>query len=335
MKRLVSISVCLIIFMLVTNVATGDSGVINPDFNISEPGQNAVIGWNETHEKLILSTHFTHEAEEKIQALRVIPFPSLPSVKESDDEVFKEVDKILDELMKSKRDKRDSIGIPKGASTGGVDTEWSTQIGSHNLTAYQVNSSKSFGEIVREKFEAHGTPGWDMNDSVEKVIKDYLQRGIRYFVIDIVDLKGKGGKAEPLLYEFRTDELYYPLLISSLSKEVGKIQLAVFSKKMIDSKEFKKSHLDLECYTWLTQKEVKDVSDKISCMFDKDKIAFTYFSYRGFHLKEYRDILTSSYKEYPRKPDKLPFIALLIFIGSSSTLVWYDLRDEESDNDEN
>lgn len=326
MKRVLAITVFALLFASVVGVASGDSGIINPYAKISEPGQNAVIGWNETHEKMILSTDFRHEADRKIEAVRVIPFPSLPSVKESDDKVFEEIDKILSDLMYSVGGDSQEIGLSAADTDGGAVVKWSTDIGSHNLTAYEVNSSEYFGEIVKRKFKGEDIQDWEMDSSVENIIEDYLERDIRYFVIDVVDLEGRGGKAEPILYEFQTDELYYPLVISGLSERVGGVKVAVFSKKMMGSEEFERLHLDLQCYDWMDKIEVKDVSPEISSMFDKDKIAFTYFAYRWYDLDDLRDISTSTYATYPGRPTWIPYAFTALFLGISSLVIWYELK---------
>ncbi len=326
MKRVLALTVFTLVSIAAIGVACADSGVVNPSTKISEPGQNAVIGWNETHEKMILSTDFRHEADGKIKAVRVIPFPSLPSVKESDDKVFEEIDKILSDLMYSVGGYKKDIGLSRGGVDRGAVVKWSTDIGSHNLTAYEVNSSEYFGEIVKRKFKGEDIQDWEMDSSVENIIEDYLERDIRYFVIDVVDLEGRGGKAEPILYEFQTDELYYPLVISGLSERVGGVKVAVFSKKMMGSEEFERSYLELQCYDWMDKIEVKDVSPEISSMFDKDKIAFTYFVYRWYDLDDLRDISTSTYATYPEKPTWIPYVFAVLFVGISSPIIWYELR---------
>ncbi len=337
MKRLVSILTCVMISISVIGVAAGDSGVINPRSKISEPDQKAVIGWNGTHEKLILSTNFTHEADEKIQAVRVIPFPSLPYVKQSHEKIFEKVDEIVKDLTETTKIERFNTQGFQG--TNGVKIEWKADIASHNLTAYRVNSPKEFSEIVREKFESILSKSWEMENPIEEVIDNYLERELQYFVIDMVDLGDSGGLAEPLLYGFQTESLYYPLLISSLSERVDRIDLAIFSKKLIDPAGFKDSHLNIECYTWLSKRQVRDVSKDISEMFDtgifeRDKIAFSYFSNEKYDEVRYRDIVTSSYKENPRRLNGLSVIALSVFLCSSSILAWFDLKYNSREKDE-
>lgn len=238
MKKIITLSICILILLSLAGSAAGDSGAVSPDYEISEPGQNAVIGWNETHEKLILSTDFRRDDDGEEVAVRVIPFPSLPSVEKSDDEVFEEVDDILSGLLESRERTGDEGAIGADGNGDDVKVEWTTDIGSHNVTAYRVNSSQVFGELVKSKFKSEDVADWEMDEDIESVIKDYLERDLNYFVIDIVDFEGEGGKVVPLMYEFPTAELYYPLLISGLSKRVGDVKLAVFSKKMMDSEEF-------------------------------------------------------------------------------------------------
>lgn len=275
---------------------------------------------------MILSTDFRYEANRKIEAVRVIPFPSLPSVKESDDEVFEEVDKILSDLMYSVGGDHKAFGLSAGGADRGASVKWSTEIGSHNLTAYEVNSSEYFGEIVKRKFKAEEIQGWEMDKSIESIIEDYLERDIRYFVIDVVDLEERGGKADPILYEFQTEELFYPLVISGLSERVEVVKVAVFSKKMMDSEEFERSDLELQCYDWMDKNEVKDVSPEISSMFDKDKIAFTYFAYWWHNPDDLRDISTSTYTTYPERPTWIPYVFTVLFVVISSPIIWYELR---------
>ncbi|MEF8833203.1 MAG: hypothetical protein V5A66_06795, partial [Candidatus Thermoplasmatota archaeon] len=129
MKKIITLSICILLLLSLAGSATGDSGAVSPDYEISEPGQNAVIGWNETHEKLILSTDFRRDDEirndgEKQTAVRVIPFPSLPSVEKSDDEVFEEVDDILSDLLESRERTGDEGAIGADGKRDDVNVEW-------------------------------------------------------------------------------------------------------------------------------------------------------------------------------------------------------------------
>ncbi|MCK5640975.1 MAG: hypothetical protein KAJ19_09270, partial [Gammaproteobacteria bacterium] len=69
-----------LLFPAVPPAASGDGGMfwdVN-DFDVTEPGQNAIIAWNGTHETLILSVDVQTSGGDT-KAVHVVPFPSLPS----------------------------------------------------------------------------------------------------------------------------------------------------------------------------------------------------------------------------------------------------------------
>lgn len=312
----------LVFTMSITASVTADSGPISPPgFHIDEPGQQAVIAWNGTSEKLILSTDFrTYDQVDKF--IRVTPFPSLPEVRESSNEVFKKVDKKIEELTYDTHSTMFFTTSMGAGSSNGVQIEWQKEIGAHNLTAYHVDEASQFAALVENKFQAEGIDGWEMTDNITGIIERYLQNDIPYFVMDVVDLEGREGSTEPLLYEFKTEELFYPLVISELAHEVESCRLAVFTPEMIDEKAFSDARLKLYAYDHMGKGECKEISPEISSMFQEDEIAFSYFSTSWKEVNLESDIQTSGYTTHPSKPLNPGYIFAGSFLGLCALSVY-------------
>lgn len=319
------ILVLIIVTSSLAPMTKGDSGIIIPEdsMDVSEPGQKAVIGWNGTSEKLILSTDF--DSKQSSKGVRVIPFPSLPSVEPSERGVFTNVTDLIDDIT---YDDSKTVGgmLPSGSMQGGdVSVRWKKEIGSHGLTAVQVNDTSEFIHFVNEKFESEGLDSWESSSDINMVIDDYLDRGFDFFVLDIVDLDQGETSTVPLQYTFKTKKLYYPIVISRLAERVGPVSLALFTNQMIDEEYMEEKNFELLGYKYMTSTETEKISSELSSMFSKDEIAFSYFyNYIGYYpIPEYgTDIYTSETTPYPRKPFPTRFILLGIFLTSVISVVY-------------
>ncbi len=178
---------------------------LTPNVSVYEPGQKAVIAWNGTEEILILSTDVT--ATGKTLALEIMPLPSNPkAIEPASFQSFT----VLQELIwrYAPQNYRDLGGK-------GVEITFHKKIGAHDVTVIRASNASELiywaedflrESGIRQRFTLH---------SFTSVIEDYMARGFRYFVLDLITVTPEPNSVNPILYRFETSFLYYPLKISS------------------------------------------------------------------------------------------------------------------------
>ncbi len=202
-------------------VSLADGGIVYwpPDIHLSETGQKAICAFNGEKEVLIISNDL--ESDKETKALRIIPLPNKPEVKEGSFETFEKLVGLLDKKFEKMREgKWGETTLDQGqAPQKGVEILFEKKIGSHNLTVVKVNDIEEFLKWIKSFEEENNLSAKTISSEFREGVNNYLLRGINYFVFDVIEIDGKRS-TEPLIYEFKTNYLFYPLLITGVS-EVG------------------------------------------------------------------------------------------------------------------
>ncbi len=342
--------VLILTLVLFIPLVKGDGGIIPPTPStpsISEPGQNAIIGWNGEKERLILGNHFRVHGDQEVTAIRIVPFPVSPTVKKADSRVFDRVDnevkrikrrhipEWMDDRIRWEISQKQRLWKPGVEKYGDISVKWRSNIGSHNLTVYYVNDVNEFTSFVYEKFRAEGIQleiDLKTYQKTQRVIESYLDRNINYFVMDVVQIDGE-TKVEPLMYEFETERIYYPLVISKLASSVNKLKLAVFTKgKPTYNGLCKSPNLRMWAEGWMDKRGVDKISGKIASLFDEGPIYFGFYSNID-NLDLSNDIYTQQLKVKPTK--SYPYFSILslsLAIIVSLLFIYPDYRREDGEN---
>jgi hypothetical protein len=206
----------LLSILLIPLTIKADGGYIPLiDVNVWAPGQKAVIAWNGTREILILSLDVYADSDSKV--LKIIPLPSYPiRIEEGDTEIFEELNEFLYEYARS---------ITAYTETGAFIVLYKV-IGPHNITVIEANSVEDFINWAEEYLLINGIEYSISSPRVEEVITKYIEDGIRYFVFDLIDLSSVPQNIKPIIYEFESDKLFYPLEISSLAQ--GPVNIVLY-----------------------------------------------------------------------------------------------------------
>ncbi|GEM_PF-861777 len=223
--------ILLLIFLLypVPN-ASADRGSIPITAEIGssvfEPSQSAVIAWNGVEEILILTTEsYTSKGG---KTLEFLPLPSKPTaVEEAPEETFDRALKlIVKKAPKIYRGRGTKNGREVKGNTPGVEVVMETIIGPHDITVVRVGDLDDFYNWLTNFFKKEGLPEIPRKAAEFKgIVSSYIDRGINYFVFDVVDTNDSPEGIKPLLYRFSTERLYYPLYISSKISGDTKIKL--------------------------------------------------------------------------------------------------------------
>ena len=195
--------------------ASADRGVIpGSDADVYNPGQKAVIAWNGEREILILSTDLYSSKETK--ALEILPLPSKPEVRKGTLETFKNIQKVI---------LNHSPALP-GKRAAELTVVFHEKIGAHDITIVKAKSGKELERFAADHAAKNGLGSLHYPENFGEIVSDYLMRGYNYWVFDVIDLKRDAGSVDPVVYEFGSPMLYYPLKISALAK--GKTTIILY-----------------------------------------------------------------------------------------------------------
>lgn len=207
-----------------------DRGMIpvKPEVSVFEPGQKAIVAWNGTSEILILSTDVTSSAESLV--LEMLPLPSMPRVAVASFESFEELQRLI--WVKGVELYRAGEAGPAEAGKG-VEVVFHEKIGAHDVTVVEASRADEFAEWVRGFLARNGVEGDVSLEKYEPVLAHYFGRGFRYFVLDLVSVRPDVRSVEPIFYQFDSDFLYYPLVITSPVGGKGEIVLFVITREKL------------------------------------------------------------------------------------------------------
>ena len=97
------------------------------------------------------------------------------------------------------------------------------QIGAHDITVLVAENAQG---LISWAENFLGTRAQEISwGKLEDLVAGYIQREIKYWVFDLVDLSDDLKSREPINYTFESDFLYFPLEISSLISGTTEITL--------------------------------------------------------------------------------------------------------------
>ena len=269
MNRIFPILIVSLLFL--SGFASGDGCMIPfEDFDVYEPGQKAIIAWNGTHEKMILSVD-SHSGKET-KALHVVPFPSEPNMELGNISSFQKVEDLLNKKLHYGNG---SDAIMSGDSQS-IEIIHHEKIGPHDLTVTHVNAWENFSQWVSTFLKGKGVEEISFPDGTDQVIKNYLEKNITYFTFDIVELDEKTQTIEPIIYSFPTNKLYFPLEISSLLNGECTISLALVTTAgmVIDRTQMDDLGFEMKRIVLLNQTELIGIEDSFDFIHGDARLSF-------------------------------------------------------------
>ncbi len=242
-----------------------------PDIAISEPGQKAVIAWNGTHERMYLSVDIF--AQEPTEGLHVVPFPTRPTVALGNVSVFENATEVftgrVHEISRGSYGSDGSGNAGGGNSTTSIEIEFHDILGVHDLTVIKVKDVDGFKKEIESILVSLNISMESWPDGLDQVICNYTNRGFPYFAIDRFSVEPEEMSIDPIMYEFQTDRVIFPLEISSPLDGFSTIKLSIITPETIP--------LDLsgaeEYFSTIMEgrilsQEVEQIDPTLSDMFD-------------------------------------------------------------------
>jgi len=227
------------------SVGLADRGLVpvGPSVSIYEPGQKAIVAWNGQEEILILSTDANAASETLV--LEIMPLPSNP--KKIEKASFESFVAIQDLLVTNARA---VLGGNYGSdSTKSVEVTFHERIGAHDITVVKAADASELTSWAEDFLESNNiTHGFSL-ENFETVIEEYMARGFRFFTLDIIQMSADQKSVEPILYQFETSFLYYPLKISSPITGDTKITLFLLTNGKIESEFFSSPYTPINLFS--------------------------------------------------------------------------------------
>jgi hypothetical protein len=203
---------------------------VSPEVSVYEPGQKAIVAWNGQEEILILSTDVKTLSSETL-VLELLPLPSEPEVEAASFQSFEEIQRLiweegLNQFMYS---------TEKDARGGSVEVVFHEEIGAHNITVVRATDAVELVDWIENFLIANSVDESVSLGDFEPVVKDYMGRGFRYYVLDLITVTSDERSVDPILYRFNSDFLYYPLVITSPVPGETEIVLFLLTEGKVDN----------------------------------------------------------------------------------------------------
>jgi hypothetical protein len=204
---------------------------IEPTVSIYEPGQKAMLAWNGQEEIMVLSTDV--QATNSTFVLEIMPLPSNPKkIEKGSFESFVRLQELIQAHAWKAWITSDSYEQSL-SEIRSVQVTFHEKIGAHDITVVNASDTSEFIEWMKKFLESNDVNHKVSLDKFESVIVDYMSRGFRYYVLDLIEMASQKNSVEPILYRFETDFLYYPLKISSPISGNTKITLFILANDIL------------------------------------------------------------------------------------------------------
>jgi hypothetical protein len=317
--------VFIVIFLLFTSaVAYADRGMIpiQPEVSIYEPGQKAIIAWDGKEEILILSTDVLSNGESLV--VELLPLPSNPSrVELASFKSFEEISKIIWNAGVKTYGER-SLQVEDG-----VEMVFHEKIGAHDITIVKADDSSQLVSWMTSFLRSSNITQSVSLQNFEPVVEDYMARGFRYYVLDLITVSPEQKSVEPVLYWFNASFLYYPLEITSPVNGNTKITLFLFTKGTIQDEYYP---LRMAGYqtpdgwkpikSWLSNGELSKIDLRIGELL-KDGAWMSALRYNGSLSALTDDLMITEEAVTPTNSANVhleTIIALSVILGATCTL---------------
>jgi len=306
-----------------------DRGMIpvSPEVSVYEPGQKAILAWNGQEEIMILSTDVTSSQETLV--LEILPLPSKPNVEAASFQSFEEIQRLIWEegvnrFMYSTKD---------GARSGSVEVLFHEEIGAHNITVVMAGDASELVSWMGDFLAKSGVKEGISLGNFEPVLEDYMNRGFRYYALDLITVSTEERSVNPILYRFHSNFLYYPLVITSPVDGDTEITLFLLTEGKVDEDYWpmQKAHYMVSGGAWqpiefvLSKGDLSKIDLRVGEIF-QDGAWLTVLKYEGKLSLLSRDLMISEEPINPATTINVEvtvpptLIALCVLLGAVSTL---------------
>jgi len=199
------------------------------ELNIFQPSQKALILYEDNREDLILSVKYEGNANEFAW---VIPVPAYPGIDVSDPDLFWELADLTSVDLRG----GGGCGCMVMAPAGPPVAVWErTVVGPYDVAILSAQDPTALVDWLNSN-------GYSFREEGGDILDDYIAKEW-YFVATRINTGEEAtglatGTIEPLKLSFESDEIIYPLRITSLSSETAEVLLYVFTDQKVVPREY-------------------------------------------------------------------------------------------------
>lgn len=328
-----TIGILLFLFAVVAlgfSPVQADRGIIpvSPEVSVYEPGQKAIIAWNGQEEILILSTDVTSSRETLV--LEFLPVPSEPQVDTASFQSFEEIQSLI-----WKEGVNMHYGLSEGDVRGkSVEVVFHEKIGAHDIRVVRATGAVELVDWIEDFLQTNNMTETVSLGEFEPAVEDYMGRGFRYYVLDLVTVGPDERSVNPIFYRFNSTFLYYPLVITSPVEGETEITLFLLTEEKVekDIQPMRKAYYQIfdggsrPIEFVLSKGDLSKIDLRLGELFE-DAAWLTVLKYDGNLSWLTRDLMISQEALIPDSTVQIDvalpstLIALSILLGAACTLV--------------
>jgi len=137
-------------------------------------------------------------------------------------------------------------GEPEFKDVPQLEVIFHEQIGAHDITIVMAENAQ---ELIGWAENFLGTMAEGISwEKLENLAAGYIQRELKYWVFDLVDLSDYLKSREPIVYTFESDFLYFPLEISSLIAGTTEITLYTLTENELNSQSVQEAGFSIQSF---------------------------------------------------------------------------------------
>ncbi len=229
--KYISITITFCIFSLLSPVSA-NRGMIptNPNIQIFEPNQRAMIAWNGVEEILLLSTDL--HASDTTTLLEVLPLPSEPAVKKGDLETFRKATDLINKKLQTDRMAKGPV-LSEGVVVPSGEVTFHKRIGAHDISVTHVLDAQGFIDWVINYLKTLDISGNVVSEKMQRLIGEYISDGFEWYVFDVISIGEETVTNEPIQYRFESKHVFYPLKITSTAEGSTSIELLILTPRLL------------------------------------------------------------------------------------------------------
>jgi hypothetical protein len=261
-KGLIAASLIVVLFLLSTTAAPVlADGCFFPDSmyrDLYESAQKAVILYGNSTEHLILSVSFEGDAEDFAW---VIPLPDKPEIAVTDAELFWELSDFTATEIPSPGFGCSFFGGPTApGGQEGVDVIEEQVVGPYATAILSATNATALVDWLNAN-------GYIFPEDGEDIVSGYIEKEWYFVATKINAVEEDTGYAlaegaiEPIVLSFASDEIVYPLRITSLSATSPEVLLYVFADHVMVPEQYP---LYIGYGNWYENSFTLEFADKVS-----------------------------------------------------------------------
>jgi hypothetical protein len=260
-KGLIAASLIVVLFLLSTTAAPVlADGCFFPDSmyrDLYESAQKAVILYGNSTEHLILSVSFEGDAEDFAW---VIPLPDKPEIAVTDAELFWELSDFTATEIPRPGFGCSFFGATAPGGQEGVDVIEEQVVGPYATAILSATNATALVDWLNAN-------GYIFPEDGEDIVSGYIEKEWYFVATKINAVEEDTGYAlaegaiEPIVLSFASDEIVYPLRITSLSATSPEVLLYVFADHVMVPEQYP---LYIGYGNWYENSFTLEFADKVS-----------------------------------------------------------------------